>query len=121
MKTKTETKHTPGPWKLDGGIMAKLEGHDVQITCISRTHWCGRMTAEEKRLEAIFSAQEPANARLMSAAPELLEALKALCAWGNHPSLTGLPDGEPVAESAPSFDETVRMVHAAIAKATGKE
>ena len=77
-KPTTETKHTPGPWKLDGGIMAKLEGHDVQITCISRTHWCGNMTAEEKRLEAIFSAQEPANARLIAAAPELLEALKNL-------------------------------------------
>ena len=69
--------HTPGPWTLDGSIMAKLEGREVQITCISPTRWCGNMTAEEKRLQAIFSAQEPANARLMASAPELLFELRA--------------------------------------------
>lgn len=42
------------------------------------------------------------------------KALKALCAWQDHPSLTGLPEGAPVAEWAPSFDKTVKMVHAAL-------
>ena len=60
---------------------------------------------------------QKANARLISAAPDLLAALEALCAWSDHPDLTGLPDGAPVADSAPSFHDTVEMVHAAIKKA----
>ena len=63
---------------------------------------------------------QKANAALIAAAPELLAAVEALCAWGDHPALTGLPNGAPVADSAPSFDETVKMVHAAIAKANGQ-
>ena len=62
---------------------------------------------------------QKSNAHLMSAAPDLLAALEALCAWSDHSALTGQPDGAPVADSAPSFDETVNMVHAAIKKARG--
>lgn len=56
----------------------------------------------------------------VNAHDELVAALKAVCAWGDHPALTGRPDGSPVPDSVPSFDDTVKMVRAALAKAEGK-
>jgi hypothetical protein len=58
--------------------------------------------------------------RAVNSHDALVAALKALSAWHDHPALTGLPDGSPVADWAPSFDETVNMVHAALL-AAGEE
>lgn len=69
-----EIKHTPGPWNyLDFGFN---EGNEVIY---------GRETTQRPIAEAIHwldqsesHAQVKANARLIAAAPELLEALLAL-------------------------------------------
>lgn len=86
------TKHTPGPWVIDGF----RDEHDL-------------MTAD-RRMIAKINGLRPAmlededNARLIAAAPELLEALEAvLKAVGPYDS--GLP---------------VEQIKAAIAKAKGE-
>lgn len=62
-------KHTPGPWKVreNGGLMQSVE---------AKRDWlvfkCGRDFMAREELEA--------NARLIAAAPELLEALELLIA-----------------------------------------
>ncbi len=97
----SESKHTPGPWTLEkghavGSVIA--EAGDYSITAPDGVHdW--------------FSADvEMANARLIAAAPELLEALRSLAdRW------------EILCEVIKPLinDEAYVAARAAIAKATG--
>jgi hypothetical protein len=93
MKTRTnETNnatHTPGPWK-----------HNET--------W-GLITYGKQEIAALHSGNV-ANARLISAAPELLEALKALLPITAR-VIQVTTDGQPI----------LRQARAAIAKATGGE
>ena len=85
--------HTPGPWGLDGNL---IEGPDGErVACI---------TAYSRR-----TPKQKANARLIAAAPELLEALRGLL---------NAPDPDEVEDATPRF-RAVMKAHAAIAKATG--
>lgn len=79
------TTHTPGPW----GVRAK-----------------GQKVAEIVRCD-----DEQANARLIAAAPELLEALTNLVARINHNGGIGAYTGGPIF--------VMLDARAAIAKATG--
>jgi len=76
MKTATKVSHTPGPWTLielgshnfqvtAKGQTAGYEEYDVALCIVSQ--WDGEPPAE----------QIQANARLISAAPDLLEACEA--------------------------------------------
>src|SRR5690606_19394978 len=57
-------KHTPGPWAVDGkGSQAIVRANDLRIVSIRH-----RLDGDEHE----------ANARLIAAAPELLEALQLL-------------------------------------------
>ena len=63
-----ETKHTPGPWNIVESNKIDEEAHiqtDLKSIC---------------RMWIQMDSQDMANARLIAAAPELLEALKALVA-----------------------------------------
>lgn len=74
-----ETKHTPGPWRV--------ENHRFKTTTESRwTVWSGSEaiawtngTDDESEL-----AQQEANARLIAAAPELLAACKNMLEWARR-------------------------------------
>ena len=98
-----EAKHTPGPWKLntdgdtgmnDSGCILDSIGH-VIVTDIYGTFKNGRTTGEAE-----------ANARLIAAAPEMLEAL--------YQALARL-------EAAGLEDTTTDIIKTAIAKATGEK
>lgn len=95
-------KYTPGPWVADGGVV--YADHGLQV------HICDT---------GLFSDQPFENARLIAAAPELLEALKSLkelCAE----AIYSAEDGGDV----PDRDHQSlvwRLVNAAIAKAEGDE
>jgi hypothetical protein len=57
---------TPGPWEIEG------EGQDtVGILSVGDNHYIAKLTGWAH-------SKQDANARLISAAPELLEALKGL-------------------------------------------
>jgi hypothetical protein len=85
------TQHTPGPWKTNG---------DPYVS-----------TADGKRSIAFCDTrhghEDRANARLIAAAPELLEALKVFCSLGRADSST---------DWNVAFNEGAK----AIAKATGE-
>jgi hypothetical protein len=92
------TQHTPGPWKVKAGTNAVLAG---------RKQICSHVNAASALPVNILEDQEiaQANARLIAAAPDLLEALQdALCA------LECCGKDYPAASKA----------KAAIAKATGE-
>ena len=60
----TQDTHTPGPWYLHDGLM----GYEIHNKNLIVAH----ITTEPN------AVSEDANARLIAAAPELLEALEAL-------------------------------------------
>ena len=67
-----DTKHTPGPWITDGkAVFAK--GAESSVVCYAE-----RNTPQSASIP--FDAAE-SNARLIAAAPEMLEALEAACKW----------------------------------------
>ena len=61
----TDTKHTPGPWQNNGGQI-EAPDHDLQAKHVVAT--VGTVNSQ--------SRQDTANARLIAAAPALLEALE---------------------------------------------
>jgi hypothetical protein len=97
--------HTPGPWRWDhesnvGNLIVDPERNAV-ATFQARSHlkW-----AEQQ-------AEREANARLIAAAPELLEALKGLEQWY---------DAEVEPPHREFFNAAIAKARAAIAKAEGK-
>lgn len=98
------TKHTPGPWK-HGKTLGVINGADGSL--VATTGY--RVTAVPDGQEC----EDDANARLIAAAPEMLEALKAFIERGTK--LAGFPA---------SYDPWVGEIVAAraiIARAEGKE
>lgn len=110
----TATKYTPGPWDLLplARCQAVQAGPDRRI-CTLSDHVehegtpCGSIESQDKTQDEI-----DANARLIAAAPELLEALVLLREWVRRP--WGEDDGY-------ANEQLIYEVEAAIAKATGTE
>ena len=91
-------KHTPGPlqYAFDGGTVAFIvESDSTTVAKLSVTE----NTTAHSRLEA--------NVRLLSAAPDLLEALRLMV--------------DLVELAVPFEGDTLRRARAAIAKATGEQ
>lgn len=100
------SKHTPGPWLIEAqnchfGDIATVHNTDEKWVTIYAPHWM-ETGMDEK--------EQSANARLIAAAPELLEALKKISAIENQ--MYGA-DWEEIEEARDIAD-------AAIAKATGE-
>lgn len=96
-----ETKHTPGPWKLDGA--ANTGDLDIVATT-------GRITMLDCEISEVSEDVLTANAHLIAAAPELLAALRAAEEWADY-----IDDDE----SRVPVDVRLAM-RAAIARATGE-
>lgn len=95
-------QHTPGPWSvdpiddLDAHILGKPNG------------FCADIIADVKSFDL---DEGQANARLIAAAPDLLEALK-----GAVDAADAFEAGVPLSTS---FEDWLASARAAIAKATG--
>ncbi|MBH9442481.1 hypothetical protein ACTMQP_12600 [Pseudomonas aeruginosa] len=93
------SKHTPGPWGQDKwGSLQTEGGQDVLLRGITTIS-----AGSDERI-----AEAEANTRLIAAAPELLEALRAC--------VSRITDEVADAE----FLDEVEQARAAIAKATGQ-
>ncbi|MFU5179168.1 hypothetical protein ACM7XV_21165 [Pseudomonas aeruginosa] len=96
------SKHTPGPWCQDkwGSLMTE-GGQDVLLRGITTIS-----AGSDERI-----AEAEANTRLISAAPELLEALIAMeREKSDYMTRNNLGD--------PALERTNKLARAAIAKAT---
>lgn len=100
--TERHTKHTPGPWEPHVGIdYVAVKPTDVTAQLADVAHVYGR-----HQKDAV------ANASLMAAAPDLLEAVRELLA--THPAAYREPNSIDN-----RTDNAVRIARAAVAKATG--
>lgn len=112
---KDKPKHTPGPWRVadDGSIGTILS---IDGTVVAQAQQCRPRTHDPLHLE------RKANARLIAAAPELLEALKSTM---NHIKMLeeGIEDLRQLGATAQfcgvSFSHAEAI--AAIAKAEGDQ
>jgi hypothetical protein len=96
------TKHTPGPWVVDADKdSVMVVGRDGGMAVIISDALLGKPTA-----------LDIANARLIAAAPELLEASKM--------SLSVLSRMAKILEQEPGDDTVVPTLRTAIAKAEGR-
>ena len=104
------SKHTPGPWepmKNSDGFIRGIRGMHGPV-CANVVNWGGISRAQ--------TSNGQANARLIAAAPDLLEALEAAVKVGIIPKSSAKDGG------ATRHSEQVRvadMCRDAIAKATG--
>ncbi len=106
----TKAKHTPGPWVIgtsEGRVLSRWDGIGYwEIANATVTDFRG----DSGEVYFAGGAQE-ANARLIAAAPDLLEALEAMVAdWGKLASVV-----KPLGE-----ESSLRKARAAIAKAKGE-
>lgn len=94
-----DAKHTPGPWHTDLGY-------------VSREHYKGRIQEavwDEDGACIAACMDNAANALLIAAAPDLLEACRRLLGWDVFDQPTG------------RAHEDAAFARAAIAKATGAQ
>jgi hypothetical protein len=99
------SRHTPGPWHFNDGLSEITDTDGQTLAFVSR--WT-----------AVYAAERAANAHLMAAAPTLLETLGDT--RGGMLELVDLLTTEGWAETASAVVEQIRIIDAAIAKATGE-
>ena len=103
--------HTPGPWEAHQRPESPIEcGH--RVTTADGLTVCNVTYQLPTRVDGeVVEVARIANARLIAAAPELLEALRDVLGW--------VPDGGPWHTDAPMA--SVARARAAIRKATGSQ
>ena len=105
----SKEKHTPGPWKYTKSYGRYSIGEQTgQMRLIAELD--SAYSFDDRRFEA--------DASLISAAPDLLEALKSVSqtlACNEHGECRGFSD------DLLSTNDALEMAKAAIAKATGKD
>jgi len=104
----SQAKHTPGPWEWDGRVWQYDEQEEAP--------WLVQAPWHDIKSKAVLSGSircnTEANARLIAAAPDLLDALRSMLVQFNFNTITGIV-----------HDESAVIVKAreAVAKATGGE
>ncbi len=109
-KATGSAKHTPGPWQY-------LEGeNDLPVIRAQKSRDKGYgVTVASVAVSPFPAAERKANARLIAAAPELLEAAQSLIAYLDREA-----QGEQSAQDI-ARQSLADLLRAAIAKATGQE
>ncbi len=69
--------HTPGPWTLERELVMAGTKEIAQVKCVNH-RYVDRVHFDETR---------DANAKLISAAPEMVAALKMFLAWYSTPEV----------------------------------
>lgn len=104
------SKHTPGPWVVwDGNVKVYAGPVDENTTCCISGYRCKIAECDDLYDENMTEEEAEANARLIAAAPELLEALE----WIVNPDYA-------IGSNAEYKHAAVEVAKAAIAKATGE-
>lgn len=107
--------HTPGPWVIDAPYLSEVQTAD-RLTIASC--WYADADGAQITVTGVLpcSPQESAaNARLIAAAPDMLEALR----WAENTIIAMRPSFAQVKDEGHAYhDQVLDTVRAAIAKAT---
>jgi hypothetical protein len=103
------TQHTPGPWDVKT-VLDEVDQLERQVIAVPIPHSARKHIAQICTWGGNPDLEAQANARLIAAAPELLEALKNLVKWD------GTKSTDPRNEVR-LWGEIVSDANAAIAKA----
>ena len=111
----TQDKHTPGPWKID-----PFTNYKTQIYG-DKKHIAVALTQSSEQFQVTVSEAE-ANARLIAAAPELLEVLAGILEAENFYSLIDSAEyrGALMPGYGMNFKKRLDAGRAAIAKVRGQ-
>lgn len=101
------SKHTPKPWSINEWPHSNA---DMSVGAK------GTPRIAVIPLRNVSINEQKANAHLIAAAPEMLEALKAVDTWFSSPS----PSSEEHLDWLSFCDNQLNLVRQAIAKAKGK-
>lgn len=103
-------KHTPGPWRWLPNASALVGDHGIRPVVLMAGRGCGGLV--ERNGEGLLDPidTDGPNARLIAAAPALLEALKTLLDEQNGP---------PLKRRELQFHQACEKAIAAIAQAEG--
>lgn len=109
-------KHTPGPWKFRQPLHDKMRGLPVRtLEVLAEQNGIYKpYVADVRSLDAEGNDNTEANARLIAAAPDMLDALEAILGE----ALLDADDGELALIACEAIRSNAR---AAIAKAKGEE
>lgn len=109
--------YTKGPWTAGDFRNQEVDGGECSVACMNvmpsgdyRGEVCYIQSADHIR--GISADEAVANARLIAAAPDLLEALELVAAWGPPCCLS--------VDEAKTFDADHEKARAAISKARGE-
>ena len=115
------SKHTPGPWRHYAGMVVRFGENGANICELSEPRAVAVVEHKRCRLGSPNRDEAQANARLIAAAPELLEACNAVLAHDLATCEKGATPEEKLQwfhkhmQEEPDIRQQVR---AAIAKAT---
>jgi hypothetical protein len=100
-RTDKRMKHTPGPWIIFNklGVLSVMRGKKEVV------HWAGFDSSR-------FPQQNIANARLIAAAPELLQSLRELM-QAVEAELTGEPKNVPKSVWSDKWEKAEVAIHKA--------
>ena len=101
-------KHTPGPWRAGRNIPTRVYNDDGWLIASTIDDY------EEPLPEPERYETQKADARLIAAAPDMLETLRGILARAS-----GAPHDDPEL-AAREFERIMRMARDAIAKAEGQ-
>lgn len=107
-----EFKHSPAPWVVDARAMSAINSSTKHVALVNYSH--------HGRDKDVFGDEHKANAHLIAAAPELLEALIELVQSYDKCSIdhNGLCQEHFLQEAN---DCTFKKANLAIAKALGQQ
>ena len=103
------SEHTAGPWKIDKAARALRNAGTVEINA----HDWDALAVVYVRTVCEPSSEGEANARLIAAAPDLLESLQNIAEYWNQ--------DQNEAAMADACWHAIHTARAAIAKATGEQ
>jgi hypothetical protein len=99
---KAKPAHTPGPWRIEGQFDAEVS---IEIRSATDVTIC-----ELEPFIENWEVEDIANARLIAAAPELLQNLRRVLTAGDRLDMS-------VKENRDRFDEAIRDAWKAVTKA----
>lgn len=125
----TTPKHTPGPWEIsgismnDGSVSIRHAEHRIVISYVTNAASLGDFVAAAMRGRRDFGAPDTAhtqwaNARLISAAPDMLAALKTAHTHLEH--MAKFIGERKLGYSFEALGEDIGNIRDAIVKAEGR-